>query len=878
MVPVPDRTEGPVPSKEIGAIPSSLYRACVEAERTLAPDASHPGSKPVRELLSRQANPAQRYIIEGEIARGGMGAVLRAVDQDIHREVAVKFLLDQNDAVKIARFVEEAQITGQLEHPNIVPIHELGIDAEQRLFFSMKMVRGRSLAQVLDELRGERGVPKAQSEKEWPLARLLNIFVGVCNALAYAHSRDVVHRDLKPANIMVGDFGEVYVMDWGLAKVVARDGSPPPADAGLEVPPAIPAVGLEPALAGKVVTNRQGEADLTQEGAILGTPVYMAPEQALGQTDAIDQRSDIYALGAILYEILTLLTPVEKDGDFLSVLVRVAQGDILPPEERLRRCRRERGAGSVRTRVIPRELSAIAMKAMAKEKAARYATVESLRRDIERFQEGRSVSAKDDTKWEMLCKLVKRHKGFSVGVAMSLFVLLCSLWLLASAWLETKRTYAAYQTEQDEKQRRTREAVPAFVAAARMLGEKHQLGEALVQVNVAIEYDPDYPPAHLLKGQVLIAQKNFAEASAALNRYAALQPDDRDANDLLRLCRQANPEDGERLLALSDVLLRQNALGLSDCLMLDVSKLIRSGEKQLPVLRRRIEASWPGLGKKLTVASDGRISLHLANCGAQVRDLSPLQGMPLSELYLNACHQVRDLTPLEGMKLVRLDLGACDAVRDLTPLHGMPLTSLSLWGCGSVRDLTPLEGLKLTSLNLAHCKLVRDITPLVGMPLTFLDMTTCGPIRDLTPLREMNLTTLSLPPNTTDKDLLFVQRMPLKRLSFHFCNQVHDLKPLQPLKLTSLALMACSEVHDLTPLRDMPLTSLDLQWCGKVHDLTPLRRLELREMSLTPKFITKGMDVLRDMKTLTLIGTAWEAGQKRPAAEFWKQYNAGEFK
>ena len=145
-----------------------------------------------------------------------MGAVLRAVDCDIRREVAVKYMLDQADPKKKLRFIEEAQITGQLEHPNIVPIHELGMDAEKRLFFAMKMVKGRSLAQVLDDLRQN---PKT-AEREWSLGRFLNIFVNVCNALAYAHSRGVVHRDLKPANIMVGDFGEVYVMDWGLAKVL----------------------------------------------------------------------------------------------------------------------------------------------------------------------------------------------------------------------------------------------------------------------------------------------------------------------------------------------------------------------------------------------------------------------------------------------------------------------------------------------------------------------------------------------------------------------------------------------------------------------------------------------------------------------------------
>ena len=185
------------------------------------------------------------------MARGGMGAVLRAVDCDIRREVAVKYLLDQANARKKIRFVEEAQITGQLEHPNIVPIHELGVDARKRLFFSMKMVKGRSLAQVLETLRNG----AAEATREYTLGRLLNIFVNVCNALAYAHSRGVVHRDLKPANIMVGDFGEVYVMDWGLAKVLnhakSLDTGPPMAlpvatfAADSAIPVALPVVPAE---------------------------------------------------------------------------------------------------------------------------------------------------------------------------------------------------------------------------------------------------------------------------------------------------------------------------------------------------------------------------------------------------------------------------------------------------------------------------------------------------------------------------------------------------------------------------------------------------------------------------------------------------------
>jgi len=914
VVPMPSATVPFVPPQQIDGQESSLVRAGLDAGVTLPPhDTSKLGATPgkplARDPLAGRKNSRERYVIEGEIARGGMGAVLRAVDRDLRREIAVKYMLDAKDPKKQARFVEEAQINSQLEHPNIVPVYDLGIDAQKRPFIMMKMVKGRSLKEVLDQLRDN---PK-QAEKEWSLGRLLNILVGVCNALAFAHSRGVIHRDLKPANIMLGDFGEVYVMDWGLAKVLSHDGQAVAAAAE-------PTINYEPgrqvptSRSSKVVTSREPEADLTQEGAVVGTPVYMPPEQATGQVNAIDQRSDVYSLGAILYEMLTLQPPVAKEGGHLSVLMQVAQGEIVPPE--IRDPKRAR-AGK-----IPRELSAVAMRAMAKEKAGRYPTAEALRQDIERFQEGRSVSAKEDTKTELLWKFVKRNKGFSAGMAAALLVLLCSLVFIGIAWFKTNKAYLDYQDAQNEKQRRTKEAVPVFVAAARMWGDARNPGNALIQVNMALDYDPADASAYLLKGQVLVAQKNFKGAGEVLDHYLTLQPKDADARELRQLCHEAKADDGERLLALAGVLLRQKAPGLSDCLMQDVSKLIQAREKLLAVLQMRIDAAWPGLGNRLKVPKDGRLTLEFWSCGSQVRDLSPLRGMPLDALFLNACGQVRDLTPLKGMPLTFLDLGSCTEVRDLAQLQGMPLTQLSLWQCDKVRDLKPLQGMKLTSLNLRECFEVRDLTPLKGMPLTFLDLGSCTEVRDLAPLQGMPLTQLSVggcknirdlsplqgmpltslnlmycneihdltplqgmklaylavPNQITDKDLTRLQGMKITSLEFSFCNDVQDLRPLQGMRLSSLTLAACNQARDLTPLQGVPLTSLYLIGSGQVSDLTPLRGMELQELYFDPRKITKGMDIIRQMKSLKTVGIEWHRNQQMPAAEFWKKYDAGEFK
>ncbi|HZZ79715.1 MAG TPA: serine/threonine-protein kinase, partial [Gemmataceae bacterium] len=329
------------PPGQLKGTQSSLARAGVEGGVTIAGDFATAEALSVHNLIDGRAAGGARYFVEGELARGGMGAVMRAVDCDIRREVAVKYLLDQSDDKKKIRFVEEAQITGQLEHPNIVPIHELGVDAEKRIFFSMKMVKGRSLADIVKALRdGETDAAKAFS-----LSKLLAIFVNICNALAYAHARGVVHRDLKPANIMVGDFGEVYVMDWGLAKVLRTAGTKTGNAPVLAVPvattaeafdfSAVPmATPLSPndsartSGSGKVVTSRDSETDLTQAGSVLGTPVYMPPEQAAGKLDQIDERSDIYSLGAILYELLAWQPPINREGGYWPVLLRVTQGDI----------------------------------------------------------------------------------------------------------------------------------------------------------------------------------------------------------------------------------------------------------------------------------------------------------------------------------------------------------------------------------------------------------------------------------------------------------------------------------------------------------------------------------------------------------------------
>jgi serine/threonine protein kinase len=860
VVPAADQTQAYVATGQIEGTPSSLMQVGVEGGITL--EQTDAGSQQsVRELMARQTRKDGRYLIDSELARGGMGAVLRAVDCDIRREVAVKYMLDQGDPKKTLRFIEEAQITGQLEHPNIVPIHELGVDAHKRLFFSMKMVKGRSLAQVLHELRQQ---PRA-AEKTYPLSRLLNVLVNVCHALSYAHSRGVVHRDLKPANVMLGDFGEVYVMDWGLAKVLKGESQ------------SVTAVSHQLSTAkrsSKVVTGRQPEADLTQEGSVVGTPVYMPPEQATGKIGDIDPRSDVYSLGAILYEVLTLQAPVDKEGGYLAVLMRVAEGQIVPPEQR--NVQRARGGK------IPLELSAMAMKALAKDPEDRYASVEALRRDIERFQEGRSVSAKEDSRREMIWKFVKRNKGFSVGAAAALLVLLCSTVFLFKAWLETRQAKAASERAQQEmvrahqeKEKRTQQAVPALMVAAREVANNGDFRSALGQITVVQDYDPANADAHLLRGHILIAQKQFAAARDEVAEYLRWKPGDADARKLLHLCDRGKPDNPETLLAIAELLQRQRAFGPAVPLLAELERAVKDREPLLPLYQKQVDAAWPGLGKRLELTRTGQFKLNFYGC-KQITSLERLRGLPLGVLSLRDC-DIQDLTPLQGMPLTWLELAGCSQVRDLSPLKGMPLSELDLMFCPEISDLKPLQGMPLTSLKIHRAK-VRDLSPLQGMPLTTLELGACMQVRDLTPLKGMPLTTLMLGECFLIGDLTPLQGMPLTSLKIGRCREVRDLTPLRGMPLRTLEIHNCEQVHDLTPLHGMPLLSLDMPYCPLVQDLSPLEGMRLEEIFFTPKDIRKGLPVLRQMKSLKTIGIRGWAKDRLPPEEFWKKYDAGEFK
>jgi serine/threonine protein kinase len=384
-----------------------------EAVATLGPTAPFILAGTTLDLLARERR--SRYTLTRLHAEGGLGKVWLAHDTDLNREVALKEIQPHQaqhpDAWR--RFIKEAQVTGQLEHPNIVPVYELARRVpDDQPFYTMRFVRGRTLRQAI-----------ADRDRSDPLAlpKLLQAFISVCQAIGYAHSRGVLHRDLKPQNVVLGGFGEVLVLDWGLAKLVNSPEETP-----------------------EVALTEEARTEATRAGSQLGTPAYMAPEQAEGRLDLIDARTDIYGLGAILFEILTG-SPPHVGQDSVDVLKRIIEGETP-------RARKVNPA-------VPPALEAICAKAMAKACDERYAKATDLAEDVQRWIADEPVSGFVDPPSVRFGRWTRKHRVFATTLVFFLVILVPGL-LIANGLLQRQRRHA------EENFRQTRTAIREFVNLA----------------------------------------------------------------------------------------------------------------------------------------------------------------------------------------------------------------------------------------------------------------------------------------------------------------------------------------------------------------------------------------------------------------------------
>ncbi len=829
----------------------------------------------------------KKYRVGRELAKGGMGTVFQAKDLNCRRTVAMKVLSKdvQFQVEDLLRFIEEAQITSQLEHPNIVPIHELGLDAEGNVFYSMKYVRGLTLTEILDDIR--RG--KQEMIDQYPLGRLLTIFQKTCDAVAFAHSRGVVHRDLKPDNVMIGDYGEVQVMDWGLAKVLRNKAVSTsvhvPVTKNLDTknlaqePPPVPEVTTEvPDSIDSIRTDKIGSGLRTMSGRVMGTPGFMAPEQASAGNVDVDTRSDIYSLGAILYSILTLRASV-SGPDIKDVLRKIINGEIVPPIAYNRATgvdRREDPASKpdIRPvnllhcpgRLIPPLLSDIAMKSMSTDPDERYQTVKELQGEIEAYQDGviwhlvvdETFTDHDAvlSRWEVIGGQYEFREGeLRLYGGEPQFLLLkrdlpgdvriefeCSI---ESLYLNDVGCFAGAVRAENRKE------IPSSGYEFKY-GSYDNSMNVLMRSNQKIWSQPASPLARGEKYHVL-AERVGSRLRMVVNNEEIFKVVDRDPlsgpdrtavgivgwmadmrYSRIRIYSLGTPLRSD-LLDVAERHMTKGHYATAMDLFQEVMESVTEPDRiqrarrgfeiarsrnnmsaSLPVWRAKLDRAWPGAPVQLRMDNDG-LTVEITNCG--IKDLEPLRGMPLTALYC-AGNQIESLDPLQGMPLVTLNCGG-NPITSLEPLRGMPLITL-LCECCRIKSLEPLRGRSLTMLNCGGNELEDGLEPLRGMNLTWLS---CwgNNIPDLRPLAGMRLTALYCEGNRITS-LEPLKGMPLTTL---ICsgNQVESLGPLRGLPLGSIH-CGGNRIVDLEPVSNLPIKMFSCH-CNRVRTLRPLKNLQL---------------------------------------------------
>jgi serine/threonine-protein kinase len=435
--------------------------------------------------VSTATGDGQRFRVLRPHAEGGLGAVFVALDGELHREVALKQILDSHadDPVSRQRFLLEAQVTGGLEHPGIVPVYGLGTYADGRPYYAMRFIRGDSLKEAIERFHSDEGLRKDPGRRSLEWHKLLRRFTDVCNAVEYAHSRGVLHRDIKPGNIIVGRHGETLVVDWGLAKAMGR-GEP-----GAEERTLLPSSG--------------GGSAETLPGSVLGTPAFMSPEQAAGDLASLGPASDVYSLGATLYCLLTGKPPFEG-GPVGMVLDKVRRGLFSRPRSVLRE--------------IPRPLEAIAQKAMSLEPADRYRTPKALAEDVERWMADEPVAAWREPWTARARRWTARHRPLVVGVLAASLVALLSLALATLLLARSEsREREARLLAQNEKAKADANAQVALAERSRALENARLARQAVDEYFVKVSESRllHEPGMDRLRGELLGVAKGYYETFVA---------------------------------------------------------------------------------------------------------------------------------------------------------------------------------------------------------------------------------------------------------------------------------------------------------------------------------------------------------------------------
>lgn len=410
-------------------------------------------------------------------ARGGLGEVLVAQDEELHREVALKRIQDRHagDPESRRRFLREAEITGRLEHPGIVPVYGLIQDESGQAYYTMRFIQGESLKEAIEHFHSLDPATEATARR-LALRQLLGRFVTVCATIAYAHDRGVVHRDLKPANIMLGKYGETLVVDWGLAKV-------------LELIDGASQLGRSRPLR---LSSEDSADDMTQTGSVLGTPAFMSPEQASGHGERVGPASDIYSLGATLYVLLTGKSPF-SESSIEATLDKVRRGVFPPPRQ-------------IKKEIAP-ALEAICLRAMAVQPENRYDSARALADDIEKWLADEPVAAYREPLGQRVARWSRRHRTLVSTALVAAFLVLASAVGGVIIWTSQEAERQKEEFARKEAETRRQEAE---------LRAKTQAAQYLSDLRKATEADQKLAEAELQAGRFESANNILKQAIARL--------------------------------------------------------------------------------------------------------------------------------------------------------------------------------------------------------------------------------------------------------------------------------------------------------------------------------------------------------------------------
>jgi len=841
------------------------------------------------------APPGTGYQLGKQLGRGGEGVVHEAVQQAFGRTVAIKIMhAAQPGARRLRRFRAEAAITALLEHPAIIPVHDLRLGTDGRPMLVMKRVSGKTWRMLLDGAPGPLKRPLTGEEH-------VEVLLKVCDALAFAHGRGILHRDLKPENVMVGEHGEVLVMDWGCAVHVGP--KPPHPDIPL----------------------------LAEMSGVSGTPAYMSPEQARASHAACGPWSDVYLLGAVLYRMLTGVPP-HKGADVTTTIAAAARGERAPdplasgikappelariavdamhpdPAQRIRSA--DDFAVAVRRYLEHREVHRLLVEAQRQHALAKRGGPESddaYRRAIsgveqavalwpehiearrmvvevaldsakhataagafrvarrqaqtaaaeaERLGDGAAVDnaqrlagiadmreRQTRNREAKLAAMRKLATGGTVVAGLALLVGLLAVWResvnTGHALAEAKANLERADSERAARVEGERLAAPALLAQAREVAAQRRLPDALALVLAAQGFAPADPAAWLMAGQLLAAQGKRSEAVTALDRAIELKPD-KQAEELRQLCREP-PNDAD--LRVADILVRMGAGGIAASVNL-------AAAERATVARAHLAKAWPTLSPRaITALPDGTLSVSLPRATVVLDSLEPLRGLPISQLFLYGQDRVRDLAPLAKLPLTHLTIPGVPAT-DWTPVLGLRLRVLAAAGTG-LKDPALLRDMPLESLDLDGAGLA-NLAPLARMPLKELRLRGCDALSDLTALQLLPLEVLALDAPSGGAaalaDLGPLRGRRLRDLSLANQRGVVSLAALKGAPLARLVIPGTA-VTDLRPVLGPALKHLDLTDAA-VDDLRQLKGLALETLLISPQRIKTG---LADLTAITSL-------------------------